>query len=154
MMAKLKSLSSLDVRGIFDTISSIVFAVILVFLAISMVIGTARLFLRLNDLLSWEGLTGGYLYVFSDVLTLFILVELSRSLAEYFSAHRLRLVYILDAAIIFVLRDIMIALFQHKLAPDQTYALAALLLVLGVIRASSLLSFHRKRGDELRTERA
>ena len=72
--------------------------------------------------------------IFSDVLTLVILLELSRSLFQYFMDHTIRLPVIFDAGIVFVLRDIMIGLFEHKLKTDDIYALSALLFVLGILR--------------------
>lgn len=48
--------------------------------------------------------------------------------------HTVRLPVILDAVIVFVLRDVMIGLFEHKLKADDIYAFSALLLVLGIIR--------------------
>ena len=71
------------------------------------------------------------------MLSLFVLIELSRSLADYFECNRLRLTFIVDAAIVFVLREIMIQLFQHKLPPQEIYALSLLLFVLGALRIAT-----------------
>ena len=91
------------------------------------------------------GITGQYLHIISDVLTLFILVELTRLLVDYFSEHRLRLTFIVDAAIVFVLREIMIKLFEHKISTDEIYALSILLMVMGTLRIASVLVFQRER---------
>ena len=79
----------------------------------------------------------------SEVLSLFVLIELSRSLVEYFSVNRLRLTFIVDAAIVFVLREVMIGLFETKLAVDKIYALSTLLLVLGLLRIGSIIVHQR-----------
>jgi uncharacterized membrane protein (DUF373 family) len=100
-------------------------------------IGVVRLFFRLGELMQEGGITGNYLYIFSDVLTLFILIELSRSLVDYFSTHKLPMTPIIDAGIVFVLRHIMIELFNHKLDNSGIYAMSALLLTLGVVRIST-----------------
>lgn len=136
----------LDPRKWFNRLSDFVFGIILVFISITLLIGAVRLFLQIGKLVSHGGITGGYLYIFSDVLTLFILIELSRSLVEYFDKQRLKLTYIIDAGIVFVLRDIMILLFEHKIASDQIYAFSALLLVLGLVRVSTTPSFERMSG--------
>ena len=102
----------------FNNLTSVVFAVILLFLMIGIMIGTAKLFLQLGDLLMDGKITGSYLTIITDVLSLFILIELSRSLVDYFEVNRLRLTFIVDAGIVFVLREIMIQLFQHKLPPE------------------------------------
>lgn len=125
------------VLSIFNKVVSIVFAVILFFLMLGIIIGTVKLFFNLGDMLMSGAITGSYLKTISDVLSLFILIELSRSLISYFDCNRIRLTFILDAGIIFVLGEIMIKLFQDKLAIDQIYAISALLLVLGLLRMGS-----------------
>jgi uncharacterized membrane protein (DUF373 family) len=132
------------IHKIYNRTIDIVFAIILVFITITMFIGVLRLFFRVGGLLQETGITGSYLYIFTDVLTLFILIELARSLFEYFTANRLRLVFIIDAGIVFVLRHIMIELFQHKLANTDIYALSVLLFVLGAIRIGSTLTYQRE----------
>lgn len=106
---------------------------------IGIMIGTGKLFLQLGGLLNDGKITGSYLNIIADVLSLFILIELSRSLVDYFEVNRLRLTFIVDAGIVFVLREIMIQLFQDKLEPQEIYALSALLLVLGMLRIVSTL---------------
>lgn len=90
-------------------------------------------------------ITRNYVRIVSDVLTLFVLIELSRSLVSHFSEHRLRLTFIVDAGIVFVLREIMIKLFEHKILPDEIYALSALLFVLGSLRTASVLVYQREK---------
>src|SRR5574340_615773 len=58
---------------------------------------------------------------------------------EYFEAHRLKLTFIVDGTLVFVLREVMIALYQHAASPGQLGALAAILLVLGLLRAGAVL---------------
>lgn len=119
---------------LFNKVTGYIFGIILLFTTFALLVGAFRLFYRLYELLGSTGVTGSYLYIFSDVLTLVILLELSRSLFQYFMEHTIRLPVIIDAAIVFVLRDVMIGLFEHKLKADDIYAFSVLLLVLGIIR--------------------
>jgi uncharacterized membrane protein (DUF373 family) len=139
----------------FDRITGAIFGVILVFIMLGMVIGTVRLFLSLVDLASEPGVTGRYLNLVSDILTLFILVELSRSLVEYFNTLRLRLTFIVDAAIVFLLREVMIKTFEHRMETQDVYAISALLLVLGALRIGSVMVFQREKAmmDTIERER-
>lgn len=130
---------------IFQRTIDIVFATMLVFITLGIVAGVVRLFLNLGTVLTTQAITGSYLPIISDVLTLFILVELSRSLVDYFDANRLRLTFIVDAGIVFVLREIMIKLFEHKLSVEEILALSALLLVLGALRVASVLLFQLEK---------
>ena len=130
---------------LFNRIVEFVFGVILLFLMLGIIIGAAKLFLNLKDMVTVGTITGSYLKTISDVLSLFILIELSRSLVEYFDCNRLRMTFIVDAGIVFVLREIMIKLFQDKLPVDHIYALSILLLVLGLLRVGSVLIYQRER---------
>lgn len=129
----------------FDRTVDVVFGIILVFIIIGIAIGAAQLFFTTWDLLTFEGITGHYIGIISDVLTLYVLIELSRSLVEYFNAHKLRLTFIIDASIVFVLRETLITLFKHELKPEMLYAFSAFLLVLGVLRTASVVVYQREK---------
>ncbi|OYV76357.1 MAG: hypothetical protein B7Z66_09120 [Chromatiales bacterium 21-64-14] len=130
---------------LFDRITGYIVSVLLVFITIGLVIGVLRLFLSLGSLVIQADITSEYLHITSEVLTLFVLIELSRSLVGYFSTHRLRMTFIVDAAIIFVLREVMIKLFEGTIHVDELYALSALLFVLGALRIGSVLVFQREK---------
>ena len=130
---------------LFERVIEIVFGIMLLFIVLAIVIGTIHLFLRLPDLLAWEDSTRHYVRIVSDVLTLFILVELSRSLADYFTAHRLRMTFIVDAGIVFILRELVVKLFEAKIDTAEIYALSALIAVLGALRIGSVLVFQREQ---------
>jgi len=136
---------SKNIRPIFDQIIDVVFSIILLFIILGIAIGSLQLFLSLWELLKFEGITGHYIDIIADVLTLYVLVELSRSLVEYFDSHKLRLTYIVDAAIVFVIREILIMLFKHELKYEMIYALSALLFVLGVIRLGSIFAYQKEK---------
>lgn len=136
------------VKAIFDKTVDLVFGIILVFIIISIAIGTAQLFFTTWELLSFKGITGHYIGIITDVLTLYVLIELSRSLVDYFHTHRLRLSFIVDAAIVFVLREILISLFKHELKSDMIYAFSAFLFVLGALRIGSILVHQHERKIE------
>ena len=140
------------IKDLYIKTISLVFAIILLFITLTMIIGVARLFYQLGELIQEGGITGNYLNIFTDVLTLFILIELSRTLFEYFTSHRIRLTPIIDAGIVFVLRHIMIDLFNHKLETDSIYALSVLLLVLGVIRFGSPFTYQREKRQVHKSE--
>ncbi len=135
----------LDMIVLFNRVICIVFGLMLVFITIGIMVGVVRLFLNLGDLLINEDITRQYMRIISEVLTLFILIELSRSLVDYFSAQRLRMTFIVDAGIVFVLREIMIKLFEHKIAVEEIYALSTLVFVLGSLRIASVLVFQREK---------
>ena len=138
---------SLDhkMKTIFDRMTDVVFGFILFFIVIAIFIGVIQLFFSVGKLLSFEGITGYYIDFISDVLTIYVLVELSRSLTEYFKSHKLRLTFIIDAAIVFTIRELLIGLFKHELKPDMLYAFTAFILVLGLLRIGSILVYQKEK---------
>jgi uncharacterized membrane protein (DUF373 family) len=133
------------IKKIFDIIIDVVFSIILLFITIGIMVGAVRLFSTTWALMTSHGITGQYLKIITDVLTLYVLIELSRSLVEYFNVHKLRLTYIVDATIVFVLREILIALFKHEIKPEMLYALSTFLFILGALRVSSILLYQREK---------
>lgn len=129
----------------FDRATALIFGILLLFIMLGIVFGLVQLLLKLGDFMAGGDPLHHYVQMVSEVLTLFVLIELSRSLASYFSEHRLRLTFIVDAGIVFVLREIMIKLFEHKIATDDIYALSMLLLVLGCVRTASVLVYQREK---------
>ena len=67
-----------------------------------------------------------------------------RTLAEYFHSHRLRLSFIVDAAIVFILRDIMMLLYMKDYNIKLLYLLTVMLLVLGVMRTGCIYVFRHE----------
>ena len=144
----------IDFMKIFDRVVAVVFGAMMIVITAGLIIGVADLFMEIGNLLVERKLAAGYLQIISNVLTLFILIELLRSIVEYFRARRLRMTFIVDAAIVFVLREIMIKLFEHKITPEEIYAMSALLLVLTALRMGSMLMYQRdtKIANELSTK--
>lgn len=133
----------IDFLEFFNKVVAVVFGVILALLTLGIIIGVFQLFLLIADMVMQKELAASYLKIISDVLTLFILIELSRSLTDYFSTRRLRMTFIVDAAIVFLLREVMIKLFEHKVTPEEIYALSVLLLAMTVLRIGSMVVYQR-----------
>ncbi len=134
-----------DFLSLFNKVIAAVFGVMLLFITLGIVAGVLQLIIDSVELVTDEGIVRQYHKIISDVLTMFILIELSRSLVEYFNTQRLRLTFIVDAAIVFVIRELMIKLFEHTAQTQEVYALSVLLLVLGTLRIASVLVYQRER---------
>lgn len=132
-------------KALFDKFVAIIFSFILVMMTLGIGIGSLMLVRDVWHLLRFEGITGHYIEIIADVLTLYVLVELSRSLVEYFHSKRIRLTPIIDAGIVFFLREIMIGMFKHQMKPDMVLAMAALMLALGVIRFGSEYLYQKQK---------
>ena len=136
---------SSHIKKYFDKVIDVVFAVILLFMMFAIAIGAFQLFGNIWELLKLKGITGNYIDIITDVLTLYVVIELSRSLVDYFDSHRIRLTFIVDAAIVFIIREMLIGLFKHKIESLDLLALSAVLLVLGALRIASIVVHDREK---------
>lgn len=105
----------------------------------ALMLGIARTFLDLRMVLQSPGMGKAFDLMVSNILSTFVVVELLRSVLDYFELHRLKITYITDAAIVFVLREIMIGLYGHSMGSREVVALAVLILVLGGVRTLAVL---------------
>ena len=133
----------IDFLSWFNRAISGIFGLMTLVIILVLAIGVVDLFVDIRDLIMEHKLRSGYLEIIYDVLTLFVLIELLRSITEYFYSKRLRMSYIADAAIVFVLREVMIKLFEGKVVPEEIYAMSVLILALTVLRVGSMLLYQR-----------
>ena len=92
------------------------------------------------------------LMMITNIFSMFIIIELFKSLIEYFEIHRLRITFIIDAAIVFCLREVMIGLYLHKIDANEIKALATILFVMGGIRTLAILISPGKTLEESKNE--
>jgi uncharacterized membrane protein (DUF373 family) len=114
---------------------------------IALLMGIARVILDLRSVFGSQTLAAAFDMIVTNILSMFIVIELLRSLIEYFTVHRLKITFITDAALVFVLREIMVGLYQHKLEAGMIMALAALILVIGSIRTLAVVFSPEKCTD-------
>jgi len=113
------------------------FMVPLVILAL--VLGIARVLVDLRMVFGSPTIAQAFDRMITNILSLFVVIELLKSLLEYFDHHRIKLTFITDAALVFVLREIMIGLYQHAMATRELLALSALILVIGAVRTLAVV---------------
>ncbi len=117
---------------------------------IALLMGIARVILDLRSIFGSQTLAVAFDLMVTNILSMFIVIELLRSIIEYFSVHRLKITFITDAALVFVLREIMIGLYQHSLQQGMIIALAVLILVIGGIRTLAVV-FSPEKVQEMET---
>jgi uncharacterized membrane protein (DUF373 family) len=139
----------------FNRIVDIIVRLLVPFAVIALMLGIARAFLDLWAVYRSPSISAGFDLLVTDILSMFVVIELLKSILEYFELHRINLTLILDAAVVFVLREIMIGLYKHALGAADVAALAALLAVLGVFRIAAVrFSLARDAAPETRKESA
>ena len=106
---------------------------------IALLMGLARVILDLRAVFGSQTIAAAFEMMVTNILSMFIVIELLRSILEYFTVHRLKITFITDAALVFVLREIMVGLFQHGLQSGMIIALAVLILVIGGVRTLAIV---------------
>ena len=122
------------VKAIYEQVVGVVFGIILLFIILGVVMGTLQMISTVWHLLEFKSIATNYTELITGVLTVYVLLELSRSLVEYHETSEIRISFLIDAAIIFVVREIMIELFEHNVQASLIYAFSVFLVALGFIR--------------------
>ncbi len=105
---------------------------------VALMMGIARVFLDLRAVWRSATIASGFDLLVTDILSMFVVVELLKSVVDYFEIHRLKITFILDAALVFILREVMIGLYRREMRAPEIAALAALLLVMGAVRIAAV----------------
>jgi uncharacterized membrane protein (DUF373 family) len=106
---------------------------------IALMMGIARVILDLRGVFGSRTISAAFDMMVTNILSMFIVIELLRSVMEYFTVHRLKITFIIDAALVFVLREIMIGLYEHSFESGMITALAVLILVIGGLRTLAVI---------------
>jgi uncharacterized membrane protein (DUF373 family) len=106
---------------------------------VALLLGIARIILDLRVVFTSPTISAGFDLMITNILSMFVVIELLKSVLEYFEHHRIKLTFITDAALVFVLREIMIGLFQQKMNAREVVALSALILVIGGVRTLAVV---------------
>ena len=130
---------SFDALVFFNRVMDLFFKLLIFFVVIVLGMGLVRLFWEIWSIMAVSELKEAFGFTVTNLLTFFIVLELFKSLIEYFREHRLKLTFIIDATLVFILREVMISLYQHQSPPLLIMALAFLALVLGVLRTLAII---------------
>ena len=138
-MRKAAALSESGIMEVFRWAVDLVVKLMIPLVVVALMMGIARLFLDLWAAFRAQNISTGFDLLVSDILSMFVVIELLKSIVDYFEVHRLKLTLILDAALVFTLREVMIGVYRHTLHAADVGALAVLLLVIGGVRIGAVL---------------
>ncbi|MCX7771242.1 MAG: phosphate-starvation-inducible PsiE family protein [Proteobacteria bacterium] len=123
----------------FKKIINILVELLIPFVILSLMIGVAKLFLDLKDVFSTPKISKGFELLIENLLSIFIVIELLKSIVEYFEVNRLKITFIIDASIVFVMREVMVGLYKHNMDYMVLFGLSSILLVMGILRTLAIL---------------
>ena len=106
---------------------------------LTLMIGVAKIFLDLRLVFKAPTIARGFDIMVTNILSLFVVIELLKSIIEFFEIHRLRITFIIDAVLVFVLREVMIKVYQNQINAIEIGAISILLLIIGVTRTLAIV---------------
>lgn len=122
----------------FKKIINILIELLIPVVILALLIGVAKILIDLKGVFNAPRISQGLDLIIENILSLFILIELLKSIVEYFEIERLKITFIIDAAIVFVLREVMVGLYRHNIEYPTTLAMTGFLLVAGIIRTMAI----------------
>jgi len=123
----------------FKKVVDIIIKLMIPLVVLALMIGIAKIFLDLRVVYESRTIANGFNVLVTNILSMFVVIELLRGIIEYFELQRLRLTLIADAALVFILREAMITVYQQSIRPVEIASLASLLAVIGCIRTFAVL---------------
>lgn len=136
----MKNLNHVSIPVIFDNVLKYIINILIIYIIIILVLSLGRTLYTLKFLLNGEQIGLNLSHAITDILSFLVMIELFRSFIEYFKAKRIRLHSMIDPAIIFIIRELIVQLYTHaEMAYRTLVGFGALLLCLGVVRSLALL---------------
>jgi len=139
----------MDMR-LFKKVIDIIVKLMIPLVILAMMIGVARIFLDLREVFRSPTIAGGFDIMVTNILSMFVVIELLKGIIEYFDIHRVKITFITDATLVFILREAMIGIYQHKMEWAEITSIAALLVVIGGIRTMAIV-YSPDKGKEATT---
>ncbi len=133
---------------LFKKVVDIVIKLMIPLVILALMIGIARIFLDLREVFGSPTIAGGFDIMVTNILSMFVIVELLKGIIEYFEVHRVKITFITDATLVFILREVMIGIYQHKMGWIEVLSISALLIVIGGLRTMAIL-YSPDKGKEV-----
>lgn len=126
--------------ALFDLAVGGIINVLIVYIICILTVGLLKVLYPLNVLFDRQFLGLDLPRTVTDILTFLVMIELFRSFIEYLKVKRIRLHSMIDPAIIFIIRELIVMLYSHTdLVADALIGFAVLLLALGVVRTLAVV---------------
>jgi uncharacterized membrane protein (DUF373 family) len=124
------------IHDVFNLAIKIIVIVLTVLIIAVLVVGLFQTFWEIKDFFTTKPVGQSFNVIVVNILTFLVIIELFRSFVVYFETHRFRLSAMIDPAIIFVIRELIVKLYgEQNMAWETIAAFGFLLLCMGIIRS-------------------
>ena len=136
----MKRLNPVSIPLIFDNALKYIINILIIYIIIILVLSLGKTLYTIRWFFAGGQIAVNLSHAITDILSFLVMIELFRSFIEYFKAKRIRLHSMIDPAIIFIVRELIIQLYTHERLENNTLVgFGILLLCLGVVRSLALL---------------
>ena len=123
-------------NSVFNLAIKSIVIILTVFIIVVLVVGLVNTICEIKEFLFTKSIGQSFNVIVVNILTFLVIIELFRSFVVYFETHRFRLNTMIDPAIIFVIRELIVKLYgEQTISYEVIMAFGFLLLSLGVIRS-------------------
>ena len=130
--------------------------VLIIFIILVLTIGLIRTLYCVKNFFESQPIGHTFNIVVTDILTFLVIIELFRSFIEYFEVQRFRLYTMIDPAIVFVIRELIMKLYdQQNLGWQIFFGFGFLIICLGAVRTLAVKFSPGEEGSsipEIRTQ--
>lgn len=131
---------------VFNLTIRVMVIILTVFIIAVLIVGLFHTIWEIKEFFFTKSIGQSFNVIVVNILTFLVIIELFRSFIVYFETHRFRLNTMIDPAIIFVIRELIVKLYgEQNMSYEVIVAFGFLLLSLGVIRS---LAVKYSPGDE------
>lgn len=123
---------------IFGRSIELIVNVLILYIIVILVIGLVQTIAGIKILLGAASFSEGFTLVVSDLLTFMVIIELFKGFVDFFKAKRFSLHNMLDPAILFVIREMIVALYREHFDWATLLGFSALILALGFCRTLAI----------------
>ncbi len=127
------------IHDVFNLAIKVIVIILTVLIIAVLVIGLFQTVWEIKEFFFTKPVGQSFNVIVVNILTFLVIIELFRSFIVYFETHRFRLSTMIDPAIVFVIRELIVKLYGEQNMPWETIAaFGFLLLCLGIIRSLAI----------------
>lgn len=97
----------------------VIVIILTLFIIIVLLVGLFQTAREIKNFLFTGSVGQSFNVIVVDILTFLVIIELFRSFITYFEMHRFRLSTMIDPAIVFVIREMIVKLYGHQVQPER-----------------------------------
>jgi uncharacterized membrane protein (DUF373 family) len=137
----------MDAHSLFNRALTCIINVLIIYIIMILVLGLGKILLPIRLLVTGGEVNLELSHAITDILSFLVMIELFRSFIEYFKTKRIRLHTMIDPAIIFIVRELIIKLYTHDPLLNSTLiGFSVLLLCMGIIRSLAIVFSPKENG--------